>query len=168
MWVWQEVAGLYQQQAPQIPAVPPAPELPVVEEEPAAEVAEPAGEFEVDYGADDDQGDREGSSSSDGSASASDLSADPQPHDLPGNLPDDVAMQEMLWFVQGRKVHIVCDTVESARYIPWCRESPFPQEFTRGGRGFGSLDADKVCRRCLSRMPRGLYAAVADFAGWIA
>ena len=50
-------------------------------------------------------------SSSETSASASDISADP--HDLPGNLPDDIAMQELVWFMQGKKVHIVCDTVES-------------------------------------------------------
>lgn len=165
VWTWPELATLYQQLPPTIPPMPsPPPELPVAEETQDLAVVEPTGEDDVDFGGEDDE--KEELSSSETSASASDISADP--HDLPGNLPDDIAMQELVWFMQGKKIHIVCDTVESQRYVPWCRENPFHQEFTREGRGFGSLDANSVCKRCLARMPRGLYTAIADFAGWIA
>ena len=45
----------------------------------------------MDFGGEEDE--KEELSSSETSASASDISADP--HDLPGNLPDDIAMQEL-------------------------------------------------------------------------
>ena len=166
-WKWQDVAGQLEHQAPQAASsLPPLEDGSAVVEAPVELPVAAASEeniFEVDYEPDDDKA--ESSSSSDESKSASDVSADP--NDLPGNLPCDEAMQEILWFVQGKKVHIVCDTVESCRYVPWCRESPFHQEMVRDGRGFGSLAADKICARCLSRMPRGLYQAISDFAGWI-
>lgn len=161
-WKWQDVAGQLEHQAPQAASsLPPLEDGSAVVEAPVELPVAAASEeniFEVDYEPDDDKA--ESSSSSDESKSASDVSADP--NDLPGNLPCDEAMQEILWFVQGKKVHIVCDTVESCRYVPWCRESPFHQEMVRDGRRVGSLAADKICARCLSRMPRGLYLTSQD------
>ena len=137
-WCWQELAGQLQLRPPSVLGNLPVLDLETMghsehKELPIAE--SPADNpLAVDY--DPDEAAEEPSSSTDGSGSASDVSADP--HDLPGTLPSDSAMQEVVWFVQGKKVHIVSDTMESCRYVPWCRESPYPQEFSREGRGFGS------------------------------
>lgn len=123
-WRWPDLQALHRQtpwsaadpdlSAAITDAAAPAPEQPG-EEQPddqAATLEEPAGEPEAASGA-----------SGDDSSSASDISADAD--DLVGILPDPTAAAEIKWFRQGTKTHLVSDTSESDRLIPYCRDKPF-------------------------------------------
>eukprot|EP00435_Cladocopium_sp_Y103_P045120 s83_g12.t2 len=106
------------------------------------------------------------SDSEDSSSSASDQTADPD--DLNGILPDTSAAMEMPWFKQGSRTHVVSETTESGRLVPYCRTSPFVQDPSKRGEGFLAGGLDSVCKRCLGRMPRGLYLSLAEHCGWSA
>ena len=103
-------------------------------------------------------------SSEDVSSSASDVTADG--HDLCGILPDDTAPEDLPWFVQGKKTHVVKEEVEG-RAVPWCRYFPFTQEPQSRGRGCTGTDRSTFCERCLGRMPRGLYLSLAEYNSWM-
>ena len=103
-------------------------------------------------------------SSSDSSSSASDDTVEGA--DVVGILSDPSAIGECPWFRQSSKVHILreeCDGVS----LPWCRDKPFAQDPKSRGIGFVAAAQSAFCQRCLSRMPRGLYSALADHNGWI-
>lgn len=59
----------------------------------------------------------------DGSPSASDDSADGE--DLLRVWSDPSMAEEMGWFAQGKKVHVIREEHEGERPVPWCRESSF-------------------------------------------
>ena len=103
-------------------------------------------------------------SSSTTSSSASDCSA--MGSDLEGVLAEEAAITEAKWFVQSRRVHIVSGVVDE-RQLPYCRDSPFAQDPKSQGEGFGLVVRSQFCQRCLARMPRGLYASLADQCGWL-
>eukprot|EP00435_Cladocopium_sp_Y103_P038596 s1483_g10.t1 len=100
--------------------------------------------------------------SDDSSISASDVTAEGE--DICGLLGDDTAVEELPWIKQGKKLHVVREEVEG-RAAPWCRDLPFRQEAQSRGRGFSGTEKSTFCERCLSRMPRGLYIALAEFWG---
>ena len=116
---------------------------------------EPAGEPEAAPG-----------DSCDGSSSASDNSADAD--DLVGIWPDPTAAVSLPWFKQGTRTHVVSDTTECGRLVPYCRDSPFVQDPAQRGEGFLQSSLDSMCKRCLGRMPRGLYLSLAEHCGWAA
>lgn len=125
---------------------------------------------EVDYDADEKEGAQSApdspdatSDTSSSSGSASDATAEAR--DLVGILEDDSAVLEASWFRQSKKIHLVRDEVDS-RPSPWCRDSPFSQEPVERGVGFTSSSTVAFCQKCLARMPRGLYAAYAEYFGW--
>ena len=94
------------------------------------------------------------------SSSASDVSAEAE--DLIGILPAESIGTELPWL----KVHLVkCE--DEGRLVPWCRDHPFQQEPSRRGEGFVNVDQDKVCQRCLARVPRAVYTAMADHCRWL-
>lgn len=103
-------------------------------------------------------------SESDSSSSASDISADPA--DLVGILADTSMEIGLQWFQQGQKVHVVRIAPEEGQRIPWCRDSPFHQDPSRVGEGFSVVLRSQMCQRCLSRMPRTMYAALAEQCSW--
>ena len=161
-WTWKDFQALHQQTpwAADEPALNAAitdaaePDKP--EEEPAAVAAtepEPAGEPEAGP-----------SDSVDTSSSASDNSAEADY--LRGIWPDPTAAADLQWFKQGTRTHVVSDTTEGGRLVPYCRDAPFVQDPSRRGEGFLQGSMDSVCRRCLGRMPRGLYLSLAEHCGW--
>eukprot|EP00435_Cladocopium_sp_Y103_P000858 s5581_g1.t1 len=81
-------------------------------------------------------------SSEDDSSSASDVSAEGE--DIAGLLPDDTAVEDLPWFRQGKKLHVVRETVED-RPTPWCRDFPFVQEAQERGRGFAGTARTAFC-----------------------
>ena len=106
----------------------------------------------------------DGESSCDTSSSASDVSAIGE--DLVGIVPPEEINESLKWFQQGRKVHLT-RAEDDSRYRPWCRDLPFAQDPVRSGVGFFTMEKNKVCQRCLSRMPRALYVALSEHCGWI-
>ena len=88
--------------------------------------------------------------------SASDATAEAA--DLVGMLEDDSAIVEAAWFRQSRKIHLVCESVDT-RPAPWCRDTPFVQEPIERGVGFTSPSNVAFCQKCLARMP-GLVCLV--------
>ena len=103
--------------------------------------------------------------SEDQSPSASDNSADGE--DLVGVWADPSMAEAMGWFVQGRKVHLIREEHEGERPVPWCRESAFVQDPQKRGSGFTVTRQTEFCQRCLGRLPRSMYSALADHCGWI-
>ena len=103
------------------------------------------------------------SSSEDLSSSASDVSAEGD--DLCGVPADEDAADDLPWFVQGKKTHLVREEMEG-RLTPWCRDFPFVQEPQSRGRGCAGTSRASFCERCLSRMPRGLYQSLAEYNSW--
>jgi len=103
-------------------------------------------------------------SSSDTSSSASDLTVDGA--DVVGICPDPTAVGECPWIKQSTKLHILREECEGVS-VPWCRDRPFAQDPKARGAGFVSASQGAFCQRCLSRMPRGLYSALADHNGWL-
>ena len=99
------------------------------------------------------------------SPSASDVSADGE--ELVGIIPPDEAVDNMKWFQQGQKVHILRRDDLQGRRLPWCRDAAFPQDPQKEGEGLGTMDRTRVCQRCLGRMPSSLYVALADQCGWM-
>ena len=104
-------------------------------------------------------------SSSTTSTSASDVSA--YGSDVEGLVSLDSAVEQAKWIQQGSKTHIVKATDDSSRPIPWCRDFAFQQDPKSDGVGFGTTSKQAFCQRCLARMPRGIYVAVAAQGGWM-
>eukprot|EP00435_Cladocopium_sp_Y103_P062373 s244_g24.t1 len=104
-------------------------------------------------------------SSSTTSTSASDISA--QGSDVEGVIPFDSAVEQTPWIQQGSKLHVVKATDDASRPVPWCREFAFQQDPRSNGVGFGTTSKGTFCQRCLARMPRGIYVAVAAQCGWM-
>ena len=98
------------------------------------------------------------------SISGSDASAEGK--DVLGILADDTAAKELLWFKQGAKTHVARELTDDNFMVPYCRDSPFAQDPARRGEGFVEGGVESVCNRCLARMPRGLYLAIAEYNGW--
>ena len=114
----------------------------------------------------DDDGSGSGITSlSDSSPSASDHSADGE--DLLAVMPEEQVGLSLPWFVQGARTHIVKATNESHELIPWCRDRPYLQECKSRGEGFSEVAKQMVCQRCLSRMPRSIYASLAEHCQWM-
>ena len=165
-WSWQEVCAT--SAALQLPAVadlPPNPD----QEEGAIEVAPGAladieGKQDQAEAEESDISDDDGLSSST-SPSASDESAVGE--ELVGIIPPDDIATSLPWFQQGAKVHVLRTDNLQGRRLPWCRETPFHQDPQRVGEGVATLEKEKICQRCLSRMPRSLYAALAEECGWL-
>ena len=103
-------------------------------------------------------------SDDDSSSSASDVSADPM--DLVGVLPEQDTDISLQWFQQGAKVHVVRLIPDEGPKIPWCRDRPFPQDPAKVGEGFSTVLRAQLCQRCLARMPRATYAALAEQCAW--
>lgn len=99
------------------------------------------------------------------SSSASDVSGPGA--ELESLPPLDDAVDGMLWFRQGAKTHIVRAKDDEHRSIPWCGDVAFTQDAKASGVGFGTCSRAIFCQRCLVRLPRGAYLALADLCGWL-
>ena len=104
-------------------------------------------------------------SSSTTSTSASDVSA--AGSDMEGVIPLDAVMEQAKWIQQGSKTHVVKSLDADSRPVPWCRDFAFQQDPKRDGQGFGTTARQLFCQRCLARMPRAVYSAVAAQCGWL-
>ena len=103
-------------------------------------------------------------SSSTTSSSASDISA--AASDLEGiDAPADLGC-EGKWFAQASRVHLVQGELDG-RLLPFCRDAAYAQDPKQVGEGFNTLPKSALCQRCLARMPRALYKALADTCGWL-
>eukprot|EP00435_Cladocopium_sp_Y103_P065745 s568_g27.t1 len=98
------------------------------------------------------------------SSSASDVTADGE--DLENIPPLEETVEGMRWLRQGTKTHLVRSRDEAHRYVPWCRDSAFSQDARADGVGFATCTKATFCKRCLARLPRGAYTAIADLCGW--
>ena len=107
-----------------------------------------------------------GASDSDSNSPSSASDATAEGADLVGILPDPTAAEEVAWFRQARKLHIVREEGEDGRAVPWCRDVAFPQDPVACGFGFTMVDRSDACQRCLSRLPRGLFLALAEHSQW--
>ena len=177
-WSWQELC----QSASQInfdrtKAVPPLPipdkgpeddhrnDIGVVEVEPGAlDETDPVRAAELAAAAADNEEDSS-SEVSDLSPSASDQSAVGE--EITGVIPPEDALANARWFRQGAKVHLVRHDDEEGGLLPWCRENPFAQPPQEQGEGAFTMEQSRICQRCLSRMPRAIYVALADYCGWL-
>ena len=174
-WTWPELAAVAAAMQTKCPVPEAFPSLP----EPAAEPG--SGSIEVAEGALKDMepgqppspasdlasvmdDNPDASEVSSVSPSASDVSADGA--DLVGVIPPEELVDELRWFQQHDKIHISRAAGEDGRFLPWCREAAFVQDPIKSGEGLSTLQANRVCQRCLSRMPRALYAALSDHCGW--
>ena len=165
-WSWQELAvakrfppGMESVELPEVSLTPEEvaqPVLPVTEvvkEEPEADNLSPANQADGVLSV----------SSSTTSGSASDISA--AASDLEGiDAPADLGY-EGKWFVQASRVHLVQGELDG-RLLPFCRAA-YAQDPKQVGEGFNTLPKSALCQRCLARMPRALYKALADTCGWL-
>ena len=103
-------------------------------------------------------------SSLDTSSSASDESAVGE--ELQGIVPPPEVTEVLQWFRQGKKAHIA-RAEDEGRLQPWCRDAAFSQDPAATGTGLFSLERDRVCQRCIGRMPRATYVALAEHCGWL-
>lgn len=154
-WTWPEVAALHQ-------LLPEVPEKEVLDGQQGAIEVAPGALDPVDCPALPTVSAGDGSGT-DSSSSASDESADGC--DLEGVLADDGAAEDMPWLVQGRKTHLIREETDG-RPVPWCRDFAYAQDPSERGRGLTVLSRDSFCQRCLGRMPRGLYLALAEHNRW--
>ena len=175
-WGWEEFAALNQSgqlQAFDVGAEVQPPQaaetLVVVDEDALIEVEPPQQPCEVDDAEAEpaEEDDRSGSgitSPSDSSPSASDHTADGE--DLLAVMPEESVGMSLPWFVQGARTHIMKSTDETHQLVPWCRDRPFAQECKKRGEGFSLVAKQQICQRCLARMPRSIYAALAEHCSW--
>ena len=167
-WSWQELAvanerfppGMESVELPEVSltpeeGAPPGPPVTdVVKEEPEADNLSPANHADGIMSV----------SSSTTSSSASDISA--AASDLEGiDAPADLGC-EGKWFVQASRVHLVQGELDG-RLLPFCRDAAYAQDPKQVGEGFNTLPKSALCQRCLARMPRALYKALADTCGWL-
>jgi len=155
-WGWEELCAMQQF------ALVGAFEIPVEEIVEQQEIELPIADQEVSVP------DEIASSSDDGSHTSSSSASDEtaQGEDLVGILPAEAIGTEMPWFQQCRRVHLL-KFEDEGRLVPWCRDKAFLQDPIRRGEGFVNLDRDHVCQRCLARIPRATYSALADHCQWL-
>ena len=164
-WQWAEVAALHQSFPEEVTPLAKTESLGEIEVEPGAldGVEQPDNQVtELPLKEEAEQSSSD--SSTDESSSASDESADG--HDLCGVLADGTAPEELSWMKQGKKLHLVREEVEG-RAVPWCRDFAFQQDPAERGRGFTLTPRVDFCQRCLGRVPRGLYLALAEHCQWL-
>ena len=106
-----------------------------------------------------------GGEEDDSSSSASDVSAVAE--ELAGVVPEESFNGNMKWLQQGKKLHIVKAVPHEGRQVPWCRDSPFAQDPVRVGEGFDVVSRGDFCQRCLARLPRAIYVALAEHCSWL-
>ena len=179
-WSWQEVCATSAMASfPTTATLSAAPELEAgaIEVAPgalrdieAAEDAKATTQGGIDVPADTDPAAEESDISDMGestvtSPSASDVSAEGQ--DLVGVIPPEGTIDHVKWFLQGTKIHVLRSDDLQGRRLPWCRETAFHQDPQQIGEGITTMDISKMCQRCLSRMPRVLYAALSEHCGWL-
>eukprot|EP00435_Cladocopium_sp_Y103_P029419 s2946_g7.t1 len=159
-WSWQELAAANDLLPPLEFKLPQEMDVEVADPANLAETeASPPDDAPLEVGAvhDDD-------SSSTTSSSASDESA--RGSDVDGVVPvDDV--DSIQWLKQGSKVHLVRCLDDAGRHVPWCRDMAFTQDAKATGQGFSTSARQTFCQRCLARMPRGAYSALAAHCGWV-
>eukprot|EP00435_Cladocopium_sp_Y103_P022616 s4807_g5.t1 len=159
-WLWAEVAALHQSLPEELTPLAQTASLGDIEVAagalPAGETCGPpeGGDLPVSK-----PSSSSSAASSDSSSSASDESA--SGHDLCGVVADTSAPDELSWMKQGRKVHLVREEVDG-RPVPWCRDFAYDQDPSERGHGFTVTSRDAFCQRCLGRVPRGLYLALAE------
>ena len=156
-WRWHEFVEEHASVPEAVPAPAEEAPLPILVEEEAEPEVVPPQSPSVSISSDDAE--------SDASPSASDESA--TGHDLVGVWSDPSMAEHMGWFVQGKKVHVIREEHEGERPVPWCRESAFAQDPQKRGTGFTVATQNEFCQRCLGRLPRSMYSALADHCGWI-
>ena len=164
-WQWAEVAALHQALPEDLTPLAKTESLGDIEVAPGAldgveaRAPPPPAELPVE-----DDSSSSLDTSTDNSSSASDESADGQ--DLCGVVADDSAPEELGWLRQGKKLHIIREEVEG-RAVPWCRDFAYQQDPAERGRGFTLTPRTDFCQRCLGRVPRGLYLALAEHCQWL-
>eukprot|EP00435_Cladocopium_sp_Y103_P025477 s1719_g6.t1 len=159
-WSWQELAAANDQMPPLEFKLPQVMDVEVADPAGLAETeAPPQPEAPLDEGTihDDD-------SSSTTSSSASDESA--RGSDLDGVVPLD-ELDNLQWIKQGSKVHVVKGLDDAGRPVPWCRDLAFAQDAKASCQGFSTSARQNFCQRCIARMPRGVYSALAAQCGWV-
>lgn len=164
-WQWAEVAALHQSCPEEMTPLAQTESLGEIEVEPGAlEGVEAPSDKGAEEPPKDEKEPSSSDTSTDESSSASDESADG--HDLCGVLADGTAPEEFSWMRQGKKLHLVREEVEG-RAVPWCRDFAFQQDPAERGRGFTLTPRVDFCQRCLGRVPRGLYLALAEHCQWL-
>ena len=100
------------------------------------------------------------------SESASDQSADHS--DLEDVFVDMEDINEVAWFQQGKKVHLVCGDDPSEDFpTPVCKDSPYAAPPRARGLGLTGVQESSLCERCVARSSRQLYAMLATNFGWM-
>lgn len=164
-WQWAEVAALHQSFPEDMTPLAKTESLGDIEVAPGAldgvEAREPPPQAELPV---EDDSSSSLDTSTDNSSSASDESADGG--DLCGVVADDSAPEELGWLRQGKKLHIIREEVEG-RAVPWCRDFAYRQDPAERGRGFTLTPRTDFCQRCLGRVPRGIYLALAEHCQWL-
>ena len=171
-WTWPELCSMGDVLSiPQfeVPAEDLAAQIPVDEHPPAVRVrhvdpvdssdSEGVGQAQVEKVA------SSGSDDDDSSSSASDVSAVAE--ELDGVMHEESFHSNMKWIQQGKKIHIVKAVPHEGRQVPWCRDFPFAQEPARAGEGFDQVSKGEFCQRCLARLPRAIYTALAEHCAWM-
>ena len=72
-------------------------------------------------------------------------------------------LDDLEWFVQGHKRHVVQELDPLHRKVPWCRESAFQQDPSAVGSGLDQSAFEDWCSRCLQRMPRQQAQSIRAF-----
>jgi hypothetical protein len=164
-WQWAEVAALHQSFPEEVTPLAKTESLGEIEVEPGAlDGVEQPDDQVTELPLKEEAEQSSSDTSTDESSSASDESADG--HDLCGVLADGTAPEELSWMRQGKKLHLVREEVEG-RAVPWCRDFAFQQDPAERGRGFTLTPRVDFCQRCLGRVPRGLYLALAEHCQWL-
>ena len=166
-WTWQELAAANDRLGPLeiAPFAAPDGAIPVDHPEELAAIEIPVDQPPAPQLPGSPEAVHSDGSSSTTSTSASDVSA--AGSDMEGVIPLDVVLEETKWIQQGSKTHVVKSLDDDSRPVPWCRDFSFQQDPRRSGQGLGTTSKNHFCQRCLSRMPRAIYSAVAAQCGWL-
>eukprot|EP00435_Cladocopium_sp_Y103_P019584 s1435_g4.t1 len=157
-WSWQELAAANEAMPALEIKLPEAPTV-VVEDASALAATEAPAALDGPLVVEGEHGD---DSSSTTSSSASDETA--RGSDVEGVVPVETADQ-VRWFKQGSKVHLVHHLDDANRMVPWCRDTSFQQDAKSDGYGFSTSSRQTFCQRCLARLPRGVYTAALQLSG---
>ena len=76
-------------------------------------------------------------------------------------------LAELEWIQQRSKIHIAREKDEDERFIPWCREDPFPQDPQLQGVGLSCAVKERYCLKRLRRMPGPLSHGLCEEFGWL-
>ena len=79
--------------------------------------------------------------------------------------PTDVDLDLVLWFRQGKKLHLQGSLSAEVRPVAWCRDVPFAQDPSDRGIGIEGVTYEETCRKCLARCPADMNAAITEFFG---